>query len=69
MTIEWVNVGDPANEGQTLSYGGTNMTFGGAAESFRIAKHGITIAHYTEFLNSVAKSDPYGLWSPFMGSD
>ncbi|MFM7520591.1 MAG: formylglycine-generating enzyme family protein [Planctomycetota bacterium] len=66
VTLDWASVGDAGNAGQTLTYGGTAMTFGAVAESYRIMKHEVTIGQYAEFLNAAAKSDPYGLWTSEM---
>ncbi|MFM7519085.1 MAG: PEP-CTERM sorting domain-containing protein, partial [Planctomycetota bacterium] len=69
VTVSWVTVGDPGNAGQTLSYGGTNMTFGAVADSFQIMKYEFTNQQYTDFLNSVAATDTYSLYNTNMGSD
>jgi sulfatase modifying factor 1 len=62
VTIDWVTVGDPGNAADTTGYGAV-------AEEFRIAKHLVTIQQYTDFLNAVAQTDPYSLYSTNMASD
>ncbi len=71
ITIDWVTVGDPGNAGQTLSYGGTNMTFGAVADSFRIMKYEFTNQQYVEFLNAVDPdgTNPDSIYSGSMGSN
>jgi formylglycine-generating enzyme required for sulfatase activity len=41
---------------------------GGVSYEYRIAIHEVTNAHYVEFLNAVAASDPNGLYAPIMTS-
>jgi formylglycine-generating enzyme len=59
VSIDMVTVGDPGNAADTTGYGAVNY-------EYRIGKHEITIGQYAEFLNAVAKSDPYGLWNSNM---
>jgi hypothetical protein len=60
--IEWVTVGDPGNACETQAQG----CFGSVAYEYRISKYEITVSQYTEFLNSVAASDPNGLYNTGM---
>ena len=62
--IEWVTVGDPANTADTSPAG-----YGAVAASFRIMKYEYTNQLYTDFLNSVARTDTYSLYNTSMGSD
>ena len=62
--IEWVTVGDPGNTADTDPAG-----FGAVAASFRIMKYEFTNQLYTEFLNSVAATDTYGLYNTGMALD
>jgi len=55
----FVMVGDPGNASDTTG-------FGAVAESFQIMQYEFTNQQYTDFLNSVAQSDPYGLYNPNM---
>jgi len=65
---ELVQVGDAGNVGQ-VSEDPAQNGFGAVATDFWIGKYQVTIGQYAEFLNAVAKSDPYGLYSPSMNSD
>ena len=60
--IQWVTVGDPGNTADTTTYGTV-------ADSFRIMKYEFTNQQYTDFLNSVAKTDTYSLYNSSMGSN
>ena len=61
LTIDLVPVGNPGNGSDTTGYGRV-------AVPYQIGKYEITSAQYVEFLNAVAKTDTYGLYSPKMGS-
>ena len=61
--IEWVTVGDPGNTADTAPAG-----YGAVATSFEIMKYEFTNQQYTDFLNSVAKTDTYSLYNASMGS-
>ncbi len=61
VTIDMVPVGDAGNEADDTSYGAVDY-------DYQIAKFEITVGQYVEFLNAVAKSDPFGLWNPNMYS-
>jgi formylglycine-generating enzyme required for sulfatase activity len=60
--IEWVRVGDPGNAAAANG-------FGDVATSFEIMKYEYTNQLYTDFLNSVAKTDTYSLYNTSMGSN
>jgi formylglycine-generating enzyme required for sulfatase activity len=62
VTIDWVTVGDPRNAADTNGYGAVNY-------EYRIGKYEVTIGQYVDFLNSVAKEDPKGLFHPYMVSE
>jgi len=64
VTIEWVTVSDAGNACETQSGG----CFGAVSYAYRMGKYEVTNAHYTEFLNSVAATDTYGLYSTSMGA-
>lgn len=55
-------VGDPGNAADSTGYGAV-------ASHFAIGKYEVTIGEYTVFLNAVAASDPYGLYSVLMSSE
>ena len=61
-SVEFVNVSDPGNgDDATSGFGGVDYIYG-------IAKYEVTTAQYTEFLNAVAVTDAYGLYSASMWS-
>ncbi len=62
VTIDWVTVGDPGNAADTTGYGAV-------ADSFQVMKFEFTNQQYTAFLNSVAATDSYSLYSTGMGSN
>jgi sulfatase modifying factor 1 len=62
VTIDTVTVGDAGNAADTTGYGAV-------ADVFAIGKYEVTIGQYIAFLNSVAASDPYGLWNVNMSLD
>jgi sulfatase modifying factor 1 len=61
VTIDWVTVGDPNNTADTTGYGAVDR-------EYRIGKYEVTIGQYTDFLNAVAATDPYGLYNTSMAS-
>jgi sulfatase modifying factor 1 len=62
VTIDLVPVGNPGNANDTTGYGGV-------AYDYQIGKYEVTIGQYTEFLNAVAKTDTYSLYSTDMGTN
>jgi formylglycine-generating enzyme required for sulfatase activity len=62
VAIDWVTVGDPGNSADSTGYGAV-------ADSFRVMKYEVTIQQYTDFLNAAARSDPYSLYNPSMGTN
>ena len=59
VTIDLVAVGNAGNAADTTSYGAVSY-------DYAIGKYDVTIGQYTEFLNAVAASDPYGLYNTAM---
>lgn len=55
-----VKVGHPGNRADKTGYGRVD-------QPFWIGQFEVSIGQYTAFLNAVAKSDAYGLYSPEMG--
>ncbi len=62
VTLDMVTVGDPGNAAD-------DTTYGAVATSFQIMKYEFTNQQYTDFLNSVAATDTYSLYTARMGSD
>lgn len=61
VTIDWVIVGDPGNAPDDTGRGHVDYVYS-------ISKYEVTNSQYSEFLNSVAASDTYGLYNPEMAS-
>jgi sulfatase modifying factor 1 len=66
VTIDWVTVGDPGNAADTT---GVPNPAGAVADSFQIMKYEFTNQQYTDFLNSVAATDTYSLYTTQMSSN
>jgi sulfatase modifying factor 1 len=62
VSISMVAVGNPGNRNDSNGFG--RVTY-----EYQIGKYEVTIGQYTEFLNAVAKTDPYGLWFFMMEND
>ena len=62
VTIDLVTVGNPGNANDVTG-------FGGVAYSYSIGKYAVTIGQYTEFLNAVAQTDTYQLYSTQMADN
>ncbi|MBN1854880.1 MAG: hypothetical protein JW829_19255 [Pirellulales bacterium] len=68
VTIDWVTVGNPGNAADTeVMWDGTSG-YESLPYTYRISKYEVTNAHYVEFLNSVAASDPNKLYNTYMWS-
>ena len=70
VNIETVPVGNPGNAGELSGSGaggyGPDRICGAVAYDYRIGKYEVTAGQYTEFLNKVAATDTYGLYSTNM---
>jgi len=64
VTMDFAFIGNAGNAGDVQSQG----TFGAVAYNYALSKTEVTNAQYTEFLNSVAATDPYGLYNTSMAS-
>lgn len=62
VNIDYVTVGDPGNAANPA----TGSLYGSVAYVYQIARNETTIAQYAEFLNAVARTDAYGLYSTSM---
>ncbi|MGB2987354.1 MAG: IPTL-CTERM sorting domain-containing protein [Phycisphaerae bacterium] len=71
VVIETVTVGNPGNAGELSGDGaggdGPDRVCGAVDYVYDIGKFEVTAAQYTEFLNAVAATDTYGLYSTDMG--
>ena len=65
-SLELVPVGNPGNPGDTQFMNDWTTGYGAVAYPYLMGKYEITAAQYTQFLNSVAKTDTYGLYDPYM---
>ena len=67
VTIDWVTVGDPGNPSDTkvMVQDGTTG-YGSVGRTYRIGRYEVTNAQYAEFLNAVADTDTYELYSEYM---
>jgi len=66
VTIETVPVGNPGNPADSASHSGNPAGQGAVNYSYYISKFETTAGQYTEFLNKVAATDTYGLYSTGM---
>ena len=67
VSVEFVPVGNAGNANDEPDSNG--LEFGQVNYNYNIAKYETTYGQYVEFLNAVAKSDPYGLFNPGMQDD
>jgi hypothetical protein len=72
VTIDWVTVGDPGNDGDTevmVCCAGSIGTsgYGSVTYVYRIGKIEVTDSQYSEFLNAVATTDTNALYDTGMG--
>ena len=64
VLIDFVDVGNAGNAGDPNAFGR-----GAVAYDFRISRFEVTNSQYAAFLNTVAASDPNGLFNPSMGTN
>ena len=62
VTIDMVTVGNAGNANDPA----TGNLYGGVNYSYQIGRYDVTIGQYTDFLNAVAATDTYGLYSDGM---
>jgi len=67
VAFDWAPVGNPENASDPLA--DTMPWSGTVANEYEIAKHEVTNAQYTLFLNAVADTDTNGLYNTSMGSE
>ena len=67
VVLETVTVGNPGNAGELIGDGaggwGPTYTCGDVNYDYSIGKFEVTAGQYAEFLNAVAATDTYGLYS------
>lgn len=66
VTIDWVTVGDAGNISDTEVMNDGTTGYGSVSYVYWIGKYEVTNSQYCEFLNAVAREDPYGLYNPDM---
>jgi len=66
VVMETVTVGNPGNPMDTRYPSGDIAGFGAVDYVYEIGKYEVTAGQYTEFLNSVAATDTYGLYFAYM---
>src|SRR5688500_2807729 len=64
--LQFVPIGNPGNPGDPQEYEGSIDLYGSVARHFQMGKYEVTSAQYVQFLNSVAKTDTFGLYNPDM---
>jgi formylglycine-generating enzyme len=64
-SLEFVTVGDPGNAADMRWWGPA----GSVSYTYQMGKYDVTVGQYVEFLNAVAKADPYGLYNSRMATD
>lgn len=62
VSIDYVTVGNAGNADDAA----TGSLYGAVSYAYQIAKNETTISQYADFLNAVAKTDSYGLYSANM---
>src|SRR5262249_10602670 len=65
ITVDPVPVGDPGNPNDPA----TGNLYGGVSHAYIIGKYEVTVGQYTAFLNAVAATDTYGLYTSYMATD
>ncbi len=65
-SLQLVTVGDPGNAPDTRESNISGQDPGAVAYVYQIGKYDVTAAQYGQFLNAVAKADPYGLYNANM---
>ena len=68
VVIDTVTVGNAGNPGDTRYPSPGVPSFGGMDYAYNIGNYDVTAGQYTEFLNAVAATDTYGLYSMDMSS-
>jgi formylglycine-generating enzyme required for sulfatase activity len=67
-SLQFVTVGDPGNVADTKVMSDGTSGYGSVSYTYQLGTFDVTSAQYTQFLNAVAKTDTYGLYSTAMGN-
>jgi formylglycine-generating enzyme required for sulfatase activity len=65
IAMDMVTVGNPGNANDPA----TGNVYGAVPYEYQIGKYEVTIGQYCAFLNAVASTDTYGLYSPILSTD
>lgn len=66
VTIDWVPIGNAGNAADPTVLNDGTSGYGGVAYKFDIGRYEVTNTQYNAFLNAIAKTDTYGLYSTNM---
>ena len=70
ITLDFVSVGDPNNENDTvIASDGSGLFFGAVSYAYAIGTYEVTLTQYAAFLNAVAATDTHGLFNASMAND
>jgi formylglycine-generating enzyme required for sulfatase activity len=64
-SLQFVPVGNPGNAADPS----TGSLYGSVGYTYQMGKYDVTVGQYVQFLNAVAKTDPYGLYNGAMATD
>jgi formylglycine-generating enzyme required for sulfatase activity len=67
-SLSFVTVGDPANAADSTVRNGGTTGYGSVPYAYQMGKYDVTVGQYCQFLNAVAKTDPYGLFNSGMAT-
>jgi formylglycine-generating enzyme required for sulfatase activity len=65
-SLQFVTVGNPGNAADTAVMGDGTSGYGSVPYTYRMGEYDVTVGQYCQFLNAVAKTDTYTLYSPGM---
>jgi formylglycine-generating enzyme required for sulfatase activity len=68
VSIALAQVGDQGNAGDSRMMVDGTSGYGAVSYVYQIGKYDVTASQYAAFLNSVAATDPYGLYNPSMAT-
>ena len=67
-SLQFVTVGNPNNSPDTTVMDDGTSGYGSVPYSYQMGKYDVTVGQYCQFLNAVAQTDTYGLYSNYMSS-